>query len=78
MKSQRSNLGPMNSWFPCYAWGTVSGCLSARHFGSHHEGGVFFLFADGAVKFLSENMDLTTLRAISTRAGNELLGDGEF
>ena len=40
-------------------------------FGSQHPGGANFVFADGATRFLSENTDLTTLRALSTRRGDE-------
>ena len=45
---------------------------------SEHEGGVFALFADGSVRFLSENMDVTTLRALCTMAGNEAVDDRDF
>ncbi len=41
---------------------------------SHHEGGVHLLMGDGAVKFVSENMDLGTWRAIGTRRGKEVVG----
>jgi prepilin-type processing-associated H-X9-DG protein len=40
--------------------------------GSFHPGGAHFLMGDGSVQFLSENMDMTTYRAISTRAGGEV------
>jgi prepilin-type N-terminal cleavage/methylation domain-containing protein/prepilin-type processing-associated H-X9-DG protein len=42
-------------------------------FGSKHTGGANFVFADGHVSFISENIDLTTYRALSTRAGGETL-----
>ena len=45
---------------------------------SHHEGGVFAVFADGHVMFLSDAMDMTTLRHLCTRAGNEVIDDEEF
>ena len=45
---------------------------------SQHEGGAFFLFGDGNVRFLSENIDLTTYRALCTRANNELLDDEDY
>jgi prepilin-type N-terminal cleavage/methylation domain-containing protein len=47
-------------------------------FGSFHEGGAFFLFGDGQVRFLSENMDQTTFSALGTRAGNELVDDEDY
>ena len=39
--------------------------------GSWHPGGAQFLMGDGSVQFLSENMDMTTYRAMSTRSGGE-------
>jgi prepilin-type processing-associated H-X9-DG protein/prepilin-type N-terminal cleavage/methylation domain-containing protein len=40
-------------------------------FASRHPGGANFAFADGHVAFISENIDLATYRALSTRAGGE-------
>ena len=45
---------------------------------SDHEGGAFLGFADGAVKFISENIDITTFRALSTINGNELVDDEDY
>jgi hypothetical protein len=39
-----------------YAWG----------FGSHHTGGAHFLMGDGAVRFISENMDLQILEHLGS------------
>ena len=47
-------------------------------FGSFHEGGAFFCFADGQVRFLSENIDQSTFSALGTRAGNELVDDEDY
>ena len=41
--------------------------------GSWHPGGAQFLMGDGSVQFLSENMDMRTYRALSTRAGGEVV-----
>ena len=43
--------------------------------GSMHEGGAFALMGDGAVRFLSENMNLPTFIGLSTIAGQEVLGE---
>ena len=40
--------------------------------GSWHTGGAQFAMGDGSVQFLSENMDMATYQAISTRAGGEV------
>jgi prepilin-type N-terminal cleavage/methylation domain-containing protein/prepilin-type processing-associated H-X9-DG protein len=40
-------------------------------FGSKHQGGAHFVFADGHVQFLPETIDMTTYRALSTYAGGE-------
>lgn len=40
---------------------------------SRHVGGVHFLFGDGAVRMLSDNIDIEIYRALSTRAGDEVI-----
>ena len=47
-------------------------------FASLHEGGAFFLFCDGQVRFVSENIDMTTYRALSTIRGNEVIDDEDY
>jgi prepilin-type processing-associated H-X9-DG protein len=42
-------------------------------FGSGHPGGANFAFADGSVRFLSDQTSLTTLQALSTRAAGEVV-----
>ena len=44
-------------------------------FGSQHVGGCHFALVDGSARFISENIDSTTLRSLSTRAGAEVVGE---
>jgi prepilin-type N-terminal cleavage/methylation domain-containing protein/prepilin-type processing-associated H-X9-DG protein len=45
---------------------------------SNHPAGANVLFCDGSVKFVSEMVNQLTWSYMSTRAGGEALGDGEF
>ena len=49
-----------------------NGIFAAR---SYHTGGVHTMLCDGSVRFISENTDLNTWRALGTRAGSEVLGE---
>ncbi len=42
---------------------------------SRHEGGVHILLCDGGARFVSENIDLQTWRAVGSRNGREVIGD---
>jgi prepilin-type N-terminal cleavage/methylation domain-containing protein len=44
-------------------------------FSSYHEGGVHVVMCDGAVRFLSENIDATVQKSLGTRNGNEVVGE---
>jgi prepilin-type N-terminal cleavage/methylation domain-containing protein len=43
--------------------------------GSKHVGGCHVLLGDGAIRFLSENIDMVTQRALLSIGGSELLGE---
>ncbi len=75
----------LNADGPQYRWGfhatratrshmnvdtTVTFGDTDANFGSDHTGGAHFLFADGAVRFLSSNMDLKLYQNLSDRADN--------
>ncbi len=69
--------GPNDDRWDCvtnaFALGyTAIGWKAAR---SLHTGGVHVLMCDGAVRFVSENVDRPLWRAIGTRAGGEVLGE---
>ncbi len=50
-------------------WGDVNQFLSRHGKGAH------FLYGDGHVRFLRNSMDYKTYKALSTRAGNEVIND---
>lgn len=68
-----NHIFPPNSPIPdCASNGAGGhGAYTARSF---HAGGVNAAFADGAVRSISENVDLTVWRAIATRAGGDAIG----
>jgi len=49
--------------------------LQGHTFGSFHTGGCHFAIADGAVRFVSENVDITTYRRLAIRNDGNELGD---
>ncbi|MCA8991984.1 MAG: DUF1559 domain-containing protein [Planctomycetaceae bacterium] len=60
----------------CVAIGGPGGSNSCkRAFGSFHVGGIQFLMADGAVRFISENIDLNTLGGLGTIQNGEVIGE---
>ena len=53
-------------------------CAAGHRLGSLHEGGLFVGFADGSVRFISENIDGGTWMALGTIAGAEILDDEDY
>lgn len=61
----------MDEYYPLNSPKTVA--ASDNSFGSQHATGGNFLFVDGGVRFLSENVDSVIYQAIGTRAGGETI-----
>jgi prepilin-type N-terminal cleavage/methylation domain-containing protein/prepilin-type processing-associated H-X9-DG protein len=70
----------LSSWVPIN-YKVVAPCTVLKAderinaFGSLHSGGANFCFADGSVRFLSDSTPLVTLRALTTRAGGEVVAN---
>ena len=56
-------------------WADISSDIWSRMcaYGSRHTGGANFALADGSVRFLRTTLPQSTLQALSTRAGNEVV-----
>jgi prepilin-type N-terminal cleavage/methylation domain-containing protein/prepilin-type processing-associated H-X9-DG protein len=68
----RSNYCDSFPRAPCQELSATNVVQSAR---SYHPGGVNSAFADGSVRFISDNVAAATYLALGTRAGNEVAGD---
>jgi prepilin-type processing-associated H-X9-DG protein len=53
-------------------------CSNEREVYGFHPGGASAVFADGSVHFLQAGMNLRTLAALVTRAGGEVVSDGDY
>jgi prepilin-type processing-associated H-X9-DG protein len=82
---QKSCVAPINRPAVCaagLAQPRVQGWIACRMdwqnnegFHSMHSGGAQFCMGDGAVRFLSESMDLAMYRNLSTCGGGEVVGE---
>jgi len=68
---------PMNTSCRGTMYGDPSPTMCGPHispnFRSDHPGGCNFLFADGSVHFLTEDIDMLTYQKLSTMAGNDVV-----
>ncbi|MCA9081998.1 MAG: DUF1559 domain-containing protein, partial [Planctomycetaceae bacterium] len=55
--------------------GGSDGYAEEKVFTSRHTGGAHFLLGDGAVRFLSENIDTTTYRNLGTKNDGNVIGE---
>ena len=54
---------------------TNSSKFNDASIGSNHKGGAQVVLADGAVKFISDSINLNTLKAVASRDGGEVVGE---
>ena len=79
-----SNTIPGNDPSCQNRWQSASaplGCrfgAAAKGFVSEHPGGANFLFADGSVKFLKENVNIVVYCALGSRAGGEVISADQY
>jgi prepilin-type processing-associated H-X9-DG protein len=70
----------LSSWVPIN-YKVIAPCTTVKAderinaFGSLHPGGANFCLADGSVRFVSESIPLITLKALTTRAGGEVISN---
>jgi hypothetical protein len=70
------NYGPHNGTSPLYFNGALFGVpVQAWGPSSFHEGGAHHLLGDGAVRFISENLDVNVYDALATRQRGDIVGE---
>ena len=57
---------------------TPSGGAHADQYWSRHPGGANFLFADGSVRFINEQVGFPVFKALATRKGGEVVSADQF
>jgi len=60
---------------PCIGLSSSLGGVTHNFARSYHVGGVHVAVADGAVRFISNNIHLPTWQGLATRSGGEVLGE---
>jgi len=75
MASYNNFYTPNSSYPDCTDAGRNAAVTAAR---SLHPGGVNTLFCDGHIQFTKDSVGLTTWRALSTRAGNEVVSSDAY
>lgn len=70
--SDTMQYGYPRDYAPARCDSTGNWAIYAR---SQHVGGVHFLLGDGAVRFISDNVDTGTYRGLGSRDGNDVLGE---
>jgi len=65
---------PLNSQCNNF-WACQVPYLNSAILNSEHTGGVQFCLADGSVRFLSDNIDLVTLKQLAMKADGEVVGE---
>lgn len=63
---------PINKYV-CYQSNVATRLFNDATFGGQHVGGAHFLMGDGAVKFLSENIDFNLYQGLASAAENEVV-----
>jgi prepilin-type N-terminal cleavage/methylation domain-containing protein/prepilin-type processing-associated H-X9-DG protein len=75
------NYGAEVTVVMCHAGSTgpnTPGVFDADSTQSPHQNGVQFLFGDGAVHFIANEISIPVWMALATRAGGEIVASGEF
>jgi prepilin-type N-terminal cleavage/methylation domain-containing protein len=72
-----ARLGPNGpgTWPGDGTWTNPRETVNAQTAASYHVGGIHSAMADGAVRFISENIDLSLYRSLATRRGGEVVGE---
>lgn len=76
--SLRTSVNAINTPFGSGIPISTGNKVAEGTFGSLHPGGAQFAFGDGHVTLISENIDWDTYQNLATKAGGEVIEDGEL